>query len=329
MIDVIAQRELLARIRRVAASIPLVWAAYRQYWRFRRWREVRRRYPENRTVQDFGVFPSPTLEHPVSQLCTSAQMLSPRYDYWCDQMHSPARFSRKQWEFVYILQSLYQAGMLQPGKTGLGFGCGREPLAGLFAKFGCSVLATDLDVSAAKEQGWVDTMQHASDLEALYQPVRRVMMRSEFMQRVAFRSVDMNDIPAEFHDRFDFVWSACAFEHLGSLRHGMEFVKNSVRCLRPGGVAVHTTEFNLSSLMDTVENPSCSVYRAQDIRQLIDELTLAGYEVAPLNLNTGGNGVDRHVDLPPYRFSPHIKLQLEGIVVTSIGLIVKRPGALQ
>jgi len=49
-----------------------------------------------------------------------------------------------------------------------------------------------------------------------------------------------------------------------------------------------------------------------------------GYEVAPLNLNTGDKSVDRYVDLPPYRFSPHLKLELDKYVVTSVGLIIRR-----
>jgi SAM-dependent methyltransferase len=135
----------------------------------------------------------------------------------------------------------------------------------------------------------------------------------------------MNQVPTDLHGQFDFVWSACCFEHLGSLRHGMDFVRNSSRCLKPGGIAVHTTEFNLSSKTETMETPPCSVYRESDIRTLLEELHKDGFETAPLNLNTGGEPVDRHIDLPPYGFSPHLKLMLEGIVVTSIGLIIRRP----
>ena len=105
----------------------------------------------------------------------------------------------------------------------------------------------------------------------------------------------------------------------------MDFVKNSMRCLKPGGIAVHTTEFNISSNDATLEDPNCSIYRVRDIKQLIDELESEGFLVEPLNLNTGTGGVDNHVDLPPYGFSPHLKMVLSGFVVTSIGLIIKRP----
>lgn len=51
--------------------------------------------------------------------------------------------------------------MLQPGKKGLGFAVGTEPLASYFAKSGCEILETDL----AKEEsniGWTDNKEHAS-----------------------------------------------------------------------------------------------------------------------------------------------------------------------
>lgn len=161
------------------------------------------------------------------------------------------------------MQVLSNQGMLKTSKKGLGFGCGAEPMPGIFARHGCSVVATDLSREAAIEQGWVDTLQHANDLEDLYKACNKILDKNLFFDRVSFRNVDMNNVPDEFKG-FDFVWSACAFEHLGSLRHGMEFVKNSIKCLKPGGVAIHTTEFNLSSNKGTIENPGCSVYRDKD-----------------------------------------------------------------
>jgi len=44
----------------------------------------------------------------------------------------------------------------------------------------------------------------------------------------------------------------------------------------------------------------------------------------PCNLNTNASPVDRHIDVPPYGFSPHLKLRLANAVVTSIGLTIKQ-----
>jgi 2-polyprenyl-3-methyl-5-hydroxy-6-metoxy-1,4-benzoquinol methylase len=263
----------------------------------------------------------PTLEHPTSQLATAAQCLEPVYQRWCDELHSPARLHRKQWEFVYILEVLQQRGLLSTGRRGLGFGCGREPLSAIMVRRGCSVTATDLDYERAVEQGWAVTDQHSASLEALNE--WGFCDAKTFREKADFRIVDMNRIPEDLRD-YDFTWSSCAFEHLGSLRHGLDFVKNSVKCLKPGGIAVHTTEFNLSSNDETIESPSLSMFRRKDIEQLVKELEAEGHRVAPVNYFAGASKLDDHVDLPPYRSSPHLRLQVERFTCTSIGLIIQK-----
>jgi cyclopropane fatty-acyl-phospholipid synthase-like methyltransferase len=211
--------------------------------------------------------------------------------------------------------------MLEPGRRGLGFGCGREPLAAVMASRGCEIVATDLDATAAAGLGWIETDQHASALEDLN--ARGICDPELFRQRVSFRAEDMNRIPPDLLN-FDFVWSSCAFEHLGSIRHGLEFVVNAMRCLRPGGVAVHTTEFNLTSNYHTVETHNLVVFRRYDMEQLIRTLEQAGHAVASLNVNPGSGALDRYVDLPPYRNDPQLRLRMDRYVFTSIGLIVER-----
>ncbi|HEY2967231.1 MAG TPA: FkbM family methyltransferase [Casimicrobiaceae bacterium] len=265
--------------------------------------------------------PTPTLQSPTSQLCTESQLREPVYLTWCDAMREAPTLHRKQWEFVYILQALASRGMLEPGRRGLGFGCGREPLAAVMANRGCEIVATDLDATAAAGLGWIETDQHSSALEELN--VRGICDPEQFSQRVSFRTEDMNRISPELQG-FDFVWSSCAFEHLGSIRRGLDFVVNAMRCLRPGGVAVHTTEFNLTSNYRTIEAHNLVFFRRYDIEQLIGALKHAGHVVAPLNLNPGSGSLDRFVDLPPYRSEPHLRLRMDRYVATSIGLIIER-----
>jgi 2-polyprenyl-3-methyl-5-hydroxy-6-metoxy-1,4-benzoquinol methylase len=323
-IDVIKHKKKLLYLRKILGRVPFALVAYNYLWKCRTILEYRLSYPKKENIVNFGDHPDPSLENPTSQLCTAQQILTKPYRYWCDLILSPARFSRKQWEFVFIMQALFKAGKLKPEMKGLGFGCGREPLPGVFAKFGCTVTATDLDPLAAHEQGWVETLQHAASLQELYTSCHRILSKSLFFERVSFLSADMNQIPQDLFDHYDFVWSACALEHLGSLQNGAEFIKNSLKCLKSGGVAVHTTEFNLSSNDATLESPGCSIYREKDIRKLIHELELEGYDVKPLNLNTGGSSVDNHIDAPPYGLSPHLKLELDNFIVTSIGLIISK-----
>ncbi len=78
----------------------------------------------------------------------------------------------------------------------------------------------------------------------------------------------MNAIDADLQG-FDFTWSSCCFEHLGCIggRHAVRL--NSVeRCLRPGGVAVHTAELNLSSDDATIATGLPWLYRRRDMLAL-------------------------------------------------------------
>ena len=261
----------------------------------------------------------PSLEQPTSQLCTESQLREPVYAAWCRVLAEPPAWHRKLWERAYVLQALALHGALAPGRRGLGFGCGREPLPAVMASRGCEVVATGLE--AGDVGGKDETGRHERKLSALNE--HGLCDPDLFRQRVSFRFEDMNRISRDL-EGYDFVWSVCALEYLGSLRRGAEFVVNALRCLKPGGVAVHVTEFNLSSNYTTVEEPGFAIFRRCDVEALAAELARAGHWVAPLNFNPGTGPLDRYVDLPPYRPEPHLRLRQGGYVATSLGLIVRR-----
>lgn len=257
-----------------------------------------------------------------SESCTSHHFHYELYDYWCEQIKEPKTFHRKQWEFVYISQALHERGLLQEGSRGLGFGVGREPLVSLFASRGCSIVATDLAADEVVNKGWAETGQHAASLEVLN--TRGICDPKVFSARATFRPVDMNNIPSDL-EGFDFCWSACALEHLGSLQNGAVFVEKSVDTLRPGGIAVHTTEYNLTSDNDTVSTGNTVLYRHRDIMALIKKLRDAGHKVEPLMIHLGSTHVDKHIDLPPYQGpQPHLRIRLGSYAITSVGLIIQR-----
>ena len=264
-----------------------------------------------------------TLAAPVSQMCTAGQMEEPTYARWLAELRQPFAWHRKQWEFVYILSVLEVQGMLQPGRRGLGFGCGAEFLPALFAAKGCTVVASDMAAETQAASGWVSTNQHAGSLEELQRP--DICPPETFLAHASFREVDMNAIPPDLAD-FDFCWSACAYEHLGSIEAGLRFVRNSVACLRPGGVAVHTSELNLSSNEATIDNLETVLFRRRDMERLALDLTRAGHRVLPLKYDQGDQPPDLHVDVPPYTGSEHLKLALGQFVSTSFGFVVIRGG---
>ncbi|QND48388.1 class I SAM-dependent methyltransferase [Rhizobium lusitanum] len=255
-------------------------------------------------------------------LCRQRELASDNYRYWCDQMQLEPALHRKWWEYFFIAQSVFERGLLQPGRRGLSFGVGIEPLPALFAKMGCHILTTDQAAETAVEGGWIKGGMHAANLDQLL--VRDICPREIFYERVSFKPMDMNAIDVELNGEFDFCWSTCSLEHLGSLEHGLRFIENSLETLKPGGIAVHTTEYNLSSNERTVENRDLCLYRRRDIEHLIGRLEKSGHNVAPVNFDPGGTLVDGYIDLPPYHSEPHMRLQVGEFACTSIGLVVTR-----
>ena len=121
----------------------------------------------------------------------------------------------------------------------------------------------------------------------------------------------------------------CALEHLGSLEDGLRFVERSLECLRPGGVAVHTTEFNLSSDEDTVTDGPTALYRKKDLVALTSRLEARGHRVAPLDFDAGEGVLDAYVDGPPWlpwAEKPHLRLDVGGYVATSFVFVVSAAG---
>lgn len=263
-----------------------------------------------------------------SSLCTEAELMSEPFLVWADRMRPawapgtsprPPNVHRKLWEWFFIAEALKERGLLEPGSRGLGFGVGQDPLASVFASLGCEVVATDLDVGRAAEAGWVETGQHAREVAQLNQA--GLCDPDDFAKRVSFRTVDMNHVPPDLGD-FDFTWSSCSFEHLGSIALGQEFILRQMRCLRPGGVAIHTTEYNVSSNRDTIAAGQTVLFRRRDIEWIAEHLR-ADNHIIDLDFDAGTSPADRHVDVPPWS-STHLKLRIDHYVATSIGLIIEK-----
>jgi len=235
----------------------------------------------------------------------------------------PRHLHRKVWEYCYISQALDERGLLGPGRRGLGFAVGQEPLPAMFVSLGCNVVATDLDATEAGAQEWAARGMHADSLESLNG--RGLCEPALFRERASFRCLDMRALPpvAEL-GRFDFIWSACALEHLGTLERGEHFIFQSLRYLRPGGVAVHTTEYNVASNTSTITAGQSNIFRRQDLERIGADLRWMGYGV-DLDFADGDRPGDGVVDPFPYTGEVHLKLLLGGYVATSFGLIIEAP----
>ena len=264
-----------------------------------------------------------------SQLCSAESLHSPALRTWAERLRPmwatgddvrQVMLHRKMWEWLFIAEALRERDMLARGRRGVGFGVGQEPLVALFADAGCDVVATDQPHESAVASGWTDSeVEWSGGLEGLNG--FGLCDAAAFAQRVAFRPVDMNALPADLTG-FDFAWSSCALEHLGTLEAGLDFVVAQMACLRPGGVAVHTTEYLVSSNGATVEAGGTVFYRRRDIEELVARLRRAGHDV-DMDYTLGSTPDDVHVDVPPYT-DVHLRTELAGYVTTSLALIVTK-----
>ena len=280
----------------------------------------------------------------TTQVCRRVDFDTAWFKSWVDTIEAAApdgislasgpdrpQFHRKNWEWAAVSQALAERGMLQPGRRGIGFAVGREPLACLFAARGADILATDLAAGDGKTSLWSETGQHAASLDALHWPA--LLDRTNFDARVGFMPQDMRDLKTDGLGTFDFLWSACSFEHLGSLEAGLQFVLRSMDLLKPGGIAVHTTEFNVSSVEQTLDHCDSVIYRQQDVVDLECRLRRVACGMERPDFFAGTELDDLEYDFEPFYQNErnHIKLMLGGFVTTSLLLIIRKgrhPGRL-
>lgn len=265
----------------------------------------------------------PSIKNLTSQIVTYEQTTEHVYQKLMDEMKETNFHNRKQWEYVFILQALKENGMLNKDKIGLGFGVGSEPMPAVMAKYGTKVRVTEINIEHKNDMGWVKGRNKQQQLKELN--ARDICDEDKFNELVDYRDVDMNNIPDDLYD-FDFNWSSCALEHLGTMEKCTAFIFNSLKTLKPGGIAVHTTEFTLSKSL-TITEGSTVFFREKDIREIEKRLTYSGHKIT-INFNKGNTIRDWLIDLPPYKKKNHIKLliskQWKFLVATSIGLIIQK-----
>jgi hypothetical protein len=150
-----------------------------------------------------------------------------------------------------------------------------------------------------------------------------IIERKAFDEHVTFEYIDMNHIPP-MDEKYDFIWSSCALEHLGSAHRGEDFIYRAMDCLKSGGVAIHTTELNLSSPLTTGNNFSNSViFSAVDFIRIAMNLSNHGHKIEPLDFRLDGSALDYYYALPPYD-RPHFKLLVGDCISTSFALIIEK-----
>jgi SAM-dependent methyltransferase len=260
-----------------------------------------------------------------SIVCRQEHFRSEWFALWSERMGFPApatqHLHRKVWEWAAISQALWERGVLRGGRRGLGFAVGTERVVSMFAGLGATIEATDL-YAGEKADFWKGSDEYAVSRDALFRP--EMLDRDEFERRVTFYNADMNDLSQFERGSYDFIWSSCAVEHVGSLEKATAFLKGAAELLKPGGVAVHTTELNMSSLDDLFDDGGMVIFREQDLRRIDREMRANRCCIENLDLEIGSEPMDVGYDVAPYNNGPHVKIQLCGHIVTSALLICRK-----
>lgn len=250
------------------------------------------------------------------------QQFGRSYDFWMRKLDMTPAYNRKTWEFAQVIQATWQAGRLYNSRA-ISFGSGIEPLPSWFALMDSTVLITDVKPANERLRNqWVQTGQHCGgDVMRCYKP-NVCPDKSMFKKNASFRYVDMRAIPSDLRG-FDVCWSMGSLEHLGSPEAGLDFIVNSLDVLKPGGIAVHTTEYNKQPPNERLDIVDTVFYGAADLIALRDKLEAAGHKVAPLILNPGDGWLDKLVT-PVECSDPHVSFAWNGIVVTSAVMVIQK-----
>jgi hypothetical protein len=240
-----------------------------------------------------------------------------------DHLDNHSLRANKFWQNAVLVQALWERGVVKKGNFGLGFGVGTERLPALFAKYGVKITATDQDFKQQKAKHWAK-YELATGIQSLNK--LEICDKKAFSNQLTYIQVDMNDIPKKLYYKYDFLWSNCALGHLGSIKEGLNFIIESLNCLKPGGWAVHTTELNILSLRSTADNNSnVVIFRLLDIYRLQLKLVKLGYEVSVFNLNYGNTPEDKRISISPKFGNDFSKIQVMGYLATQIILLVHKP----
>jgi hypothetical protein len=233
---------------------------------------------------------------------------------------------RKLWEWAQILEVAKIADVLGPNKSALGFAVGQEPIPAILAKYGVKVLASDAPTE--KSKAWIPSGEHMNDLSDLLHP--EIVPDEIASKNISILPIDMNYIPENL-GTFDFIWSSCAMEHLGTPELGLEFLVNTLNLLNPGGVSCHTTEIELEPREITADYGHCAVYQLKDINSFASRVRDLGYEIS---LNTSiamDTAEDRWISRLALVGSEnttdlaHLKLGIGESISTSFAIVVRKP----
>jgi SAM-dependent methyltransferase len=219
---------------------------------------------------------------------------------------------RKIWEWVQGVAALTRLGCLKPSAQALGVAAGHEPPIYWLANRVAQVYATDLYSGVFVQHEASPDVLHDPDKYAPY-PYPR--------ERVHFMPMSGTDI-CFGNQTIDFVFSFCSIEHFGSRANSRRSLQEMARVLRPGGVAVVSTEVLLNDIA-----PQPEIFSPWELYEELvapSGLLLIG-DIAPANLApycTDPIDIFDPAMLAAPR--PHFVLRAEEALFTSVMMVLQK-----
>jgi SAM-dependent methyltransferase len=249
---------------------------------------------------------------PLNKVCRTTDARHPLWRLGYEDLGfsaSPEVFHRKIWEFNQALYGLRSLNRLSPDAVALGIGCGHEELMYFLANRIRRVIATDL-----YEGTWIGGESEADVLShpAKYAPFK---YREDHLE---IRRMDALALEAD-DATVDFAFCLSSIEHFGRLQDKLKALREMHRILKPGGVAVLTTEVVLNRL-----GRGSQYFQAATLAALVAE---AGFELDHQpDLRVEEEYAARPLALPMDTFiSPHVVLRNFNTIYTSVALFLMKP----
>ena len=225
--------------------------------------------------------------------------------------------NRKAWEVGMVVHALDQLGAITPTAEILGIGAAKEETISLLSPHVKRVFATDIYLDKGAWTDW-----HGQELMI---DASRFMAVPFNRRRVVWQHVDGRSLPYE-DNSFDAIFSSSSFEHFGSENDIRQAISEACRVLKPGGVAVISTEFKISGPRDWFGN--VQLFDAERIQRV----WLDGIDwqlTSPLDLtldDTPFIDFERSIHDEQYKLTahPHIKLDNGEFRWTSVNLTLAK-----
>src|SRR5215470_1088328 len=267
-------------------------------------------------IDDPGQVEAPADSPPLNKICDRRDWTHPAWQKGLTDLGysaDPARHHRKEWEFAQGVYGLRMLRCLSPDAAALGLGAGAEPIIFFLAGRLRRVVATDLYAG--------DFSQQEADPRILRDPEAFAPF-SYHRDRLEVRRMDATAIDYA-PESFDLVFSFSSFEHFGSRRAQRACLAEIYRVLRPGGVAVLTTEvilnawgrhgdyFRLTELLDDMIPAAGFHLAGGDFRFATSRATLEGLIRLPYEIER----------------RPHLVLRRWRTYFTSAAFFLEKPVA--